>query len=704
MSKLPKNSDLLRNDYHLSRASDIKLTDEFVVEMDKQRWQAVEECKERFLRDNENPYENPYMYPEIAASWIRSKKYGVDPYRPFLGYNLKPRELAALMRDQHAMLEIAGEFMQRHLGLLASSGYYMCLVDKNGILLLCAGASNLMKWFERVNARPGAVWTEETIGTNCHSLCMHLKKPVQLIGPYYYSQAVYDNIGSGTPILDENGDVQGALLVVDAKDNPEKQIKQTHILGWVVSAGLAIESQLKLINHSYQLGRENKVTDPNINAAGESCITLDKKGCITHINSEAAFLFSVEESEVKGVHFSMLFTEDIPVAQVLRDGMPVKKFAVTIKRDLTEESHAMDIEPIISRSSDIPRGVLLRLTQSAQIKKVRTVVKESHQDSFAPICGESEALKQVIDKTRRLAHNNGGVLLVGESGTGKELFAHAIHDEYRPEGSFIAINCSSMPKTLIESELFGYEGGSFTGAERRGRMGKIELANGGTLFLDEIGDMPLEVQPVLLRVLEDKKVMRIGGKKYIPVDFRVVAATNRDLLELVKAKQFREDLYYRLAVFKLVIPPLRDRDGDVLRLAEHFIAANCKGDQVPQMTPQVKKILTAYDWPGNVRQLQNTMAYALAMSSDDFIRVENLPDEILADSSKARRPLRGQSDGEDNRGNSMLDINQLTMMEIEKAVIAKTLQSTGYNIHDAANILGLARSTLYRKIKELDID
>lgn len=713
MSKTTKNSNsnLLRN-LNLSQTTDINLTDEFVVEMDNIRWQAVEECKERFLRNAENPYDNPYMYPEIAASWIRSKKYGVDPYREVLGYNLKPRELAALMKDKHAMIKIAGDFMQKHLGLLASSGYYMCLVDNNGILLLCAGASNLMKKFESINARPGAVWTEETIGTNCHSLCMHLKKPVQIIGPYYYSQTVYDNIGSGTPILDENGEVQGALLVVDAKDNPEKQIKQTHLLGWVVSAGLAIQSQLALVNHSYKLGLENRIADPNINAAGEGCLTLDKDGFIKNINSEGAYIFSIDESDVKGKHFSILFADDIPVKEVLKDGIPIRNYEFKIKHDLTEESHLMDIEPVINKSGTTG-GIFIRLTQSAQISKVRTVIKENKTDSFAAIRGESEVLKDTINKARRLARNDGSVLLIGESGTGKELFAHAIHDEYRPEGAFIAINCSSMPKTLIESELFGYEGGSFTGAERRGRMGKIELANGGTLFLDEIGDMPLEVQPVLLRVLEDKKVMRIGGKKYIPVDFRVVAATNKDLLELVKTKQFREDLYYRLSVFKLSIPPLKERTGDILRLAEYFIDSSCKrinADTVPKLSPQVREILVDYEWPGNVRQLQNAITYALAMTTDNFIRTENLPEDILPSSSKLKSGHTKQpaqySEAVKNEPISsqlILDTN-MTMPEIEKAVIENILLSTGYNIYDAANILGLARSTLYRKIKEYDIN
>lgn len=704
------NFKLLRN-LNLSQKIETGLTDEFVVEMDRMRWQAVEECKERFLRDGVSPYDNPYMYPEIAASWIRSKKNGIDPYTKKLGYNLKPQELAALIRDKHAMIDIAGDFMQKHLGLLASSDYYMCLTDENGILLLYAGAINKVKLFERINARPGSVWNEETIGTNCHSLCMYLKKPVQLIGPYYYCQIVYDNIGSGTPIMDENGDVHGALLVVDAKDKPEKQIKQTNLLGWVVSAGLAIESQLKLRKHSYYIGVANNTLDTMVEAIGEGCIILDKDGLITHINREGADLFSMDENAAKGKHYSELFTSDMPVEEVLANGKPITNYEVLINHDLSEQSHSMDIKPIFKDQADVPDGVFIRLTLSAKIKRVRINDKERTKDSFAAIRGESKALKETINKARRLAHHDGGVLLIGDSGTGKELFAQAIHDEARPEGSFVAINCSALPKNLIESELFGYEGGSFTGAERRGRMGKIELANGGTLFLDEIGDMPLEVQPILLRVLEDKKVMRIGGRKYIPVDFRVVAATNKDLLELIKANQFRQDLYYRLAVFKLNIPSLKERNNDVLQLANYFIERYCQRVEmrsIPKLSPQVIEILSEYDWPGNIRQLQNAITYALAMISDDVIRVEHLPEEIVQSVPQYRRSRLSASgsqisDTQVKKGQIVLDAN-MSMTQVEKAVIENLLYSAGYNIPDAADILGIARSTLYRKIKDYNIN
>ena len=222
----------------------------------------------------------------------------------------------------------------------------------------------------------------------------------------------------------------------------------------------------------------------------------------------------------------------------------------------------------------------------------------------------------------------------------------------------------------------------------------------------------MEVQPVLLRVLEDKKVMRIGGKKYIPVDFRVIAATNKDLLELVRNKEFRQDLYYRLAVFKLHIPPLKERNEDILQLANYFIERYCKltdAAHIPKLSPTVKGILSEYDWPGNVRQLQNAITYALAMVSDGVIEVEHLPDEIVQSIPRIKRIIRQSTNdneldhNEAMEGKVILDAN-MSMPQVEKIVIENTLHRTGYNIPNTANILGFARSTLYRKLKEYNIN
>lgn len=309
--------------------------------------------------------------------------------------------------------------------------------------------------------------------------------------------------------------------------------------------------------------------------------------------------------------------------------------------------------------------------------------------SFEDIIGTSSVLNDSIEVAQQVSETPFNVLIHGESGTGKELLAQAIHNQYNPESPFIPINCASLPRSLIESELFGYEGGSFTGAERRGRPGKIEIAHGGTLFLDEIGEMPLEVQPILLRVLDDKKVLRIGGNRYISVDFRLIAATNKDLYQMVQTKDFRSDLYYRLSTFKISLPPLRDRGEDIIPLAQYFIKKICHKLQCPQpeLSPEVSKVLKKFHWPGNIRELENVMTYAVVMAKDGVIKINNLPDEL-----KFCSPFK----------NEITD--SLSLREIEKVKIQEAIKYTRNKKDQAAKILGLSKTTLYRKIKEYGIE
>ncbi len=315
--------------------------------------------------------------------------------------------------------------------------------------------------------------------------------------------------------------------------------------------------------------------------------------------------------------------------------------------------------------------------------------------SWKSIIGNSVRMQDVKNMASKAAKTDSNVLINGESGTGKELFAHAIHnDSRRSDGPFIKINCAAIPKDLLESELFGYEEGAFTGAKKQGKVGKFELANGGTIFLDEIGDMPLDMQVKILRVLQEKEVERIGGNKTIPIDCRIIAATNRDLSERIKENEFREDLYYRLNVVNIEVPPLRDRKDDIeiltLKLMEKL--SNALGKYVNNITVDALDCLKTYNWPGNIRELENVVERAINMTDGETIEIQHLPSFIIA-----QKPAE------------VVEYTALTSLrhaveEVEKATIINCLKAVSYNKLKAAKILGISRTSLYEKIEKFNID
>lgn len=309
------------------------------------------------------------------------------------------------------------------------------------------------------------------------------------------------------------------------------------------------------------------------------------------------------------------------------------------------------------------------------------------------IVGGSEKMLQAKYMARRAAQTNSNVLLLGESGTGKELFAHAIHNgSGRSDSPFVKVNCAAIPSELLESELFGYEEGAFTGARKGGKVGKFELANGGSIFLDEIGDMPMEMQAKILRVLQEKEVERIGGNKPFGVDVRVIAATNKNLKGLVDAGKFREDLYYRLNVMTIEIPPLRERCGDLKDLVGILLKklANQLGKCVNRVSSEAMEHLAAHRWPGNVRELENVLERAINLTDTDTIQPVHLPVYITQKSKKVNE-------------SPIIPLDDL-VGDVEREAIKRCLEYTGGNKLKTAELLNISRSSLYDKIKKYGLE
>ncbi|HEX8432444.1 MAG TPA: sigma 54-interacting transcriptional regulator [Longimicrobium sp.] len=307
------------------------------------------------------------------------------------------------------------------------------------------------------------------------------------------------------------------------------------------------------------------------------------------------------------------------------------------------------------------------------------------------IVGESTGLRAALKVARQVSHSTATVLLHGESGTGKEMLARVIHDESdRARGPFVAVNCAAIPETLLESELFGHEKGAFTGAVGR-RAGRFERASGGTLFLDEVGDMSPAMQAKILRVLQEEEIERLGGDRPVPVDMRLVAATNQDLLAEVKAGRFREDLYYRLAVVVVNLPPLRERGDDVELLARHYLEhfARKHGREVRELDDDAAALLRSFPWPGNIRQLRNVVERASLLAEGTVLFPEHLPDEVRLGPARAASASRDEAE-------------LLPLREVEDLHIRRALALARGNLGATADLLGIHRNTLRQKLRRLN--
>lgn len=648
-----------------------------------QQWTEIINYKEKLLLSNEKPIESPLIRKEIAESWIRSQKKGVLPDISLLDNILKPSEFSKIQRDNKLLLQTTEPIFNEALAFLNSKlRFSVGLIDKNGILL-----SNYNAQIEQLTY-PGVNMSEELVGTAAHSLCAKLGKPICTIGPETYNKILQQGkVVISLPIFDTNGNITAVIALAyyrDFKQTIEEEELFTWLIAWQFSIAKKIEDALTLAQHKFRINIDNSILHTTFAMIDESVIFLDYNGQINHISHGGEQFLGMTSAKAKGKYYSDLFGELPQISGILQGKSPIPDIAATVSNLHGNKACKLKVNPLKINNKDIV-GAIIRITELNKTTIENDKSKFPAKFTFDDIRGNSPELLRAKQLAKKVAIRDVGVLLIGETGSGKELFAQAIHNESHPHKPFVAINCAAIPKSLIESELLGYDGGSFTGAERKGRTGKIEMSNGGTLFLDEIGDMPLESQPTLLRVLEDKQVMRVGGNKYIPVDFRLIAATNKNLYEMVLKKEFREDLYFRLATFKILLPPLQGRDSDIIALTQFFIEQECRKLNVPKLHLEAAalRILVHYQWPGNIRQLKNVITHAVNMSENEMIQICDLPNELIDKPSsfgpsEVIKPIR----------------------ELEKQSILDAMILTNNDLYQAAAMLGMSKSTLYRRLKE----
>lgn len=620
------------------------------------------------------PTKDGTVRKEIIESWVDSYKKGFDILKPARGPVLSRKEFKVVLKEKDDLVKITNHYFSRIKPIFENTNCIFVLSDEQGVHL-----TDTFHKQERY-IELGEIGNQDTIGTSAQSISITKEIPIQVLGPEHYFEEWSSGGASACPIFDFNHNLVGVLSICSI--NKEDQSPQT--LGLAVAIALSIQNELNAeLNHN--------LMNLFLEIADKGVVILNNKGYITKVNDKARDMLHVLNKGVSGRYFEDVFGNQPAIKEVLEDRCSLKNTDIEFEK-MGEKYNIQSIHALQVLNKNY--GYVLLFKKRDYVR--HGTASKGQRDkgyTFKDIVGTSPVFLKSVTMAKKLSHSDANILLLGESGTGKDLFAQAIHNASRPTGPFIPVNCAAIPRTLIESELFGYEGGAFTGAERKGRVGKIEMANGGTLFLDEIGDMPLELQPILLRVLEEKKFMRVGGNRFISVDFRLIAATHHDLLTLVQKNLFRQDLYYRLAAFKIEIPPLRTRGSDIMLLTRHFLEQICHRKQIPTpvLSPGAEYQLMQYDWPGNVRQLYNAILYAVNISSGSVINYEDLPEEIKMKTLVSRSENDHRSD------------DPLSLKDLQESIILETLLKNNNNIAKTARELGISRTTIYRKIKDLGI-
>jgi len=627
--------------------------------------------------------------PIIADSWKRCKLAGVDPYSKRPTGTLNNKEIKDLLERNRHLIEVSWPILKMIGEMIRGSGFRVDLVDKDGYFLKILSDMEILEESRKLGSVIGANRSELVAGTNGIGIALSAGKSIQILGPEHYNIYHHNWTCSAAPIYDPSGNIAG---VVNMSGN--YRLLHKHTLGMVVSIANAIESTLKTEKKVLELSINNKFLNTVIESISDGLIVINKKGKITHLNSIAGKILGKEYHEAIGKPIDKLIRTSFSLLNILnnRKGYLEKEIIVTPLCG-KENSQYLLTEKLVEDSEGEPQGVTALFKEMKKVHRlVGGIIGANPRLNFSNIIGSNEKLKRAVNLAKVASISSCKILIQGESGTGKDIFAQAIHNNSsRRDKPFIAINCAAIPRDLVESELFGYDEGAFTGAKRGGRPGKFEIAEGGTLFLDEIESMPLESQPKLLRVIESNQLMRVGGNKIIPIDVRIISSTNQDLLLAAKEGNFREDLYYRLNTVTVDIAPLRDRKDDIPILVKYIcskIGRKLNKDNI-EVDKKALKFLCDYNWPGNIRELENVIESAMLLSKNNKITIEAIPENIkLFKSNK----LYIKDD---------IGVNSLT--DIEKEAIFKVLKEVKGNISKASRALGIDRSTLYRKIKKFKI-
>ncbi len=607
------------------------------------------------------------LVPEVARSWERSRQLGLSmSSRAVFDEVSRSRRQQVQERNQH-LIEFAVPEMERLLTALSRSDWVLACVDATGSVVASLSSGDPHADL-RSAFRPGVDLAEQAIGTSAPGCALAEDRPVAVLGNEHYLRDLANFSCIAVPIYGPDGRAHGALDASCARNgNPMMAMEPVFV------AARAVENRmLHAIPDALRLGFHYR--DDMLGSPMEGVIALSPDGRLLGMNQVARRLLGVDALSGELLFDNLFETGFGSLRDRLRSGRG---------------------EPVLLHHRD---GLRVSVRSRESERPLRIPVSRPAIDNEAGAeC--DKPTDAILGRALGLAHNAQAhdipVLIGGETGTGKDVLARRIHDQgERAQAPFVAINCSAIPAGLIESELFGYEDGAFSGGRRGGASGRFEQANGGTLFLDEIGDMPLDLQARLLRVLQDRRVTRVGGTRQIALDLRIICATHRDLRSMVAQGQFREDLYYRINGLRITLPPLRERPDLPELIHSQLAQATPAGHAVAQIDDEAMAMLLAYRWPGNLRQLNHVMRLATMLAGPGAcIEAEHLHED-LRDELHNRNWSFGAGD---DAGGDAVAVGSLQLAE--RQAVAAALASHGGNVSAAARDLGISRETLYRKMR-----
>jgi len=622
----------------------------------------------------------PPVSKMILSSWQRSARAGVEPSARLAPLAVRGDDgLEQLRNRSYDLMWAAKSLFINSAHLLEHSGSIMMLTDQNGVVLEVAGDMSTRESAQAIHLVEGGHWHESVVGTNGIGTALAMRRPVQIHAAEHFCEGIKRWTCAAAPVFYPG--TEQVLGVVDISGPPSTYQGSNLVLA--VAAARQIESVLAeraSREHVYLLEACLK-----FGARGDmlAMIVLNRHAKIIHLSGGLPGFDLRLGNSLPGLEPGRAVEDWV---RRLPDGLRPDWFH-PISVD-GRSIGALLVVPKILRGVAVPSypysGPAARPENSSEIDPFR--------NGFGNLVGSSTTLRTAISRAQQLSGRRVSVLIHGETGVGKELFARAIHGDEARSGPFITFNCGATTKELIGSELFGHVRGAYTGATNEGRAGRFELAHGGTLCLDEIGDLPLELQPVLLRVLEEGVVCRLGEAKPRRVDVRLLAMTNRDLLKEVEAGHFRRDLYHRIGVTNIHVPPLRKRAGDIELLTDHFNMqlATRHGLAPRKFSPDVMAMLRAYSWPGNIREMRNVVESLLLTSNDVLVQCDELPEEVLAAAGTGA-------------GASAASL-ATSLEETERLAIVCAVKSMHGNLTKAARALGVSRSTLYRKVERYNLE